>query len=766
MAAEITIEEVYAFPLLYWGGSAGTNPNESIDKDARDCHFALLDRTAAEQEALWAAQRPGAPAGTPTKYKHWREGPLWAYQSCSSGNIGHGTCEKAANLQYGDENGVLHCRTREEYQQWVSDNRDRPVLWTMGGTGVTPYYRYGISDDPPPPVDDEEEEEPGESQCVWGINWKPYGAVEFGEAMVFEYEVTGTFPPEVTEAMTFRIFFDGSQELRTNPDLTGMILIDKVNKRVTVEFLDVQQHELTVEATQIGCVLPVKLATIRMRANEDIPPSIVCIETLGRESITICEEADYSVELTICDEVFTSPPLHVIPPPQRFPPPEIITHPKSQTSVPGDYLQLYVVARYATNYQWEKRIDGVWTDISGQTGTNYSVEDVTPADQGDYRVRVWNPYGTVYSDVANVSFNCDRWIPTLTLTSTDWYTVTEGTEEKTVVGPDTVIHGIAGIDTASETIYWRVDGDIIPEGPGTSPGLTFSRTGMDLTVTVTDSYFHTVALEVTSAACEMTKQAEIIFYGVQTSHFGFAPNPIEVTFTKEIAQLTDPSIFVDVRNISGYPQSSLALNSAFGRVSGTGAITGVTPQFTALAKGGTGVVKITLSPDGVAALLAGHTSPDEHWYATWQDQPALIAFGSQFGFGNLDVLVKFKGGSTTLPVTLRWGHSQKGSLTEAEIEALAFSRDQVGISGEIVFAEQTGGYYAYIAIPKGGAVPRPKDGMVFVDSDMPFVEAKSSLGYPEVTAPNGWNYITVGEWMLFRSYYELNNPGAIRITAS
>ena len=695
------------------------------------------------RKAEWAAQG----------YKiWWQVGPEWYDAGASSSQVWW----LARNLL--DYPGV-DCDLVKYFQAAVAN-----ASWQyMGsyGKGIRTFFCIGLGDPPPLPPDPEDPPpDPGPTDCgVWYVNWGKSDGIKLGVPIWIPFEIVGSFPPEVTLPPTFRFLFDALEGAVLPDTVSGILQTDPVGRRVEVVLLDTTTHRLDVEVRQEGCSAPVKQATVYIFATEEIPAIYRCVEKLSSPAIQVCIGGNYHVVLTVCGQDFASPPLTVVPPPVAISGPIIIKHPQSVSEFPGDSLHLEVTAKYATTYQWQRKIGGVWVDVVGQTTPFYNVDNVTPESAGDYRVVVANPAGSVISNTATVTVDCQGWQPSIDQTAGETYTI----DGRVVLQDGSELTAAAGIDTGTETLSWVVDGNIIPPGPGTAPGITFSLAGDVLTVTITDSNWHTVAFLVDSQACEQNKQIERLYYGPRPSDFGFTPNPSQTLITKEVADYSDPSVFVQVVNRSTYTGSLVEFQGAFAAVVSTGMIASITPQFTKLGPGEAGTIKVILSSAGIAALKAGNVMPSEQWRAPWLDNPAIAAFDPA-ALGNFDLFVTF---STTATTTIRWGHSKALILTEAEIEALDFVKVQTSINADLGFATQgDSGNYVYIALPAGGQVPRPGNGIALLDQEQPFVEAGPSDGFTDRTGADGWSCKFVGAWMLFRSAYDLNNPGTLRITSA
>lgn len=82
-------------------------------------------------------------------------------------------------------------------------------------------------------------------------------------------------------------------------------------------------------------------------------------------------------------------------------PPVIFAQPEGGTRLAGGKITLSVSAGGSVplSYQWQKGT----TDIPGATTASYTITGITPADAGDYRAVIVNPYGTNITTVASLA---------------------------------------------------------------------------------------------------------------------------------------------------------------------------------------------------------------------------------------------------------------------------------------------------------------------------------------------------------------------------
>lgn len=153
--------------------------------------------------------------------------------------------------------------------------------------------------------------------------------------------------------------------------------------------------------------------------------------------------------------------------------PEFTAQPQSQTVAQGDDLTLSstVAGPGPLTFQWQK-LDGSWLNIDGANTSTLQITDVGLEDSGDYRLRVVNSFGTVFSSVATISVNAppqitfsptSRALPTgesttLSVTavgspslSYQWYQASSGNEVNPVGGNSNVLDTGALAET---TQFW------------------------------------------------------------------------------------------------------------------------------------------------------------------------------------------------------------------------------------------------------------------------------------------------------------------------
>ncbi len=97
--------------------------------------------------------------------------------------------------------------------------------------------------------------------------------------------------------------------------------------------------------------------------------------------------------------VWSDPPavLHV-----DLYPPEFTTHPSDlMVDFDTSFTLTCVAEGTLVTYQWQK--DG--QDLTGETGTSYTVQNAAPEHEGQYRCAATNPAATVYSNPATVELN-------------------------------------------------------------------------------------------------------------------------------------------------------------------------------------------------------------------------------------------------------------------------------------------------------------------------------------------------------------------------
>src|SRR5262249_39365395 len=87
--------------------------------------------------------------------------------------------------------------------------------------------------------------------------------------------------------------------------------------------------------------------------------------------------------------------------------PSITTQPANQTVNAGQAVSFTVSAGGTPpfTYQWQKSVNGTWTNTSGATGATYAISAAASPDAGGYRVVVSNSAGSATSNAATLVVN-------------------------------------------------------------------------------------------------------------------------------------------------------------------------------------------------------------------------------------------------------------------------------------------------------------------------------------------------------------------------
>jgi glucose/arabinose dehydrogenase len=95
--------------------------------------------------------------------------------------------------------------------------------------------------------------------------------------------------------------------------------------------------------------------------------------------------------------------------------PSITAQPSNQQANVGQSATFTVTASGTAPlmYQWQHLVGSTWTDVGGNAAT-LTINSVTTADAGDYRVTVSNTFGNVTSDTATLAVNQ---LPVVTITA-------------------------------------------------------------------------------------------------------------------------------------------------------------------------------------------------------------------------------------------------------------------------------------------------------------------------------------------------------------
>jgi hypothetical protein len=167
--------------------------------------------------------------------------------------------------------------------------------------------------------------------------------------------------------------------------------------------------------------------------------------------------------------------------------PTITTQPSSQTVNAGQSASFSVVANGTAplTYQWQKLINGTWTNISGATSATFTVPSATASDAGSYWAVVSNAAGQAISNTvtltvnpATTSFNIfGNSTPAISVVN-DTNAVELGVQfQSSQAGTITAIRIYRAAATAagSKVDLWSANGTLlgsgtIPAGSGSTPG--------------------------------------------------------------------------------------------------------------------------------------------------------------------------------------------------------------------------------------------------------------------------------------------------------
>ena len=134
-------------------------------------------------------------------------------------------------------------------------------------------------------------------------------------------------------------------------------------------------------------------------------------------------------------------------------PPSITVQPQSQTVIPGTNVTFSVVATGTASLGYQWRFNG--TNLAGATGTNYTKNNVQPADAGYYSVVVTNMAGSVTSLSAS-----------LTVAAPPAITVPPASQ--TVVQGTNVTFWVSATGTVPLSYQWRFNGTNLAGATGTN----------------------------------------------------------------------------------------------------------------------------------------------------------------------------------------------------------------------------------------------------------------------------------------------------------
>jgi fibronectin type 3 domain-containing protein len=88
-------------------------------------------------------------------------------------------------------------------------------------------------------------------------------------------------------------------------------------------------------------------------------------------------------------------------------PPTITSQPASQTVAAGQSATFSVTASGTgpLSYQWQKLVNGTWTNISGATSASFAISSAQAGDAGQYQVVVTNSAGSATSSTVSLTVN-------------------------------------------------------------------------------------------------------------------------------------------------------------------------------------------------------------------------------------------------------------------------------------------------------------------------------------------------------------------------
>lgn len=364
---------------FYWLISPGIDPSTVLTQDQIDCHFTAAEQVNASYEATVAA------AG---KYVQWRMGPVWEDFVVT-------TPQDWAKAESLADVGI-DC----DVDAWNAAYEPTAHFRYLGTSGKGLKTYYCIGDSPPePPVDPPPD---GPYDCgEWDVLITRPVQVPIDTETWIEFQITGTFPPEVDDPFEITVMFDGSTTLVAPDAGSGVLEIDEPGRRVKVVLRDNQYHHLDIFVGQPDCTSPGKFDTEMLRASTTTQPT--CVESLGTYGLRVCQSGDYKAVLTVCGQDVESNTLTVTTGTLLPQPPIIIQHPQTQVVGIGSEVVLGVVALYATSYQWQAANEYGWVDLPGETAPSLTLSPIELADAGRYRAVVSNAAGSVTSNPADVT---------------------------------------------------------------------------------------------------------------------------------------------------------------------------------------------------------------------------------------------------------------------------------------------------------------------------------------------------------------------------
>jgi hypothetical protein len=148
--------------------------------------------------------------------------------------------------------------------------------------------------------------------------------------------------------------------------------------------------------------------------------------------------------------------------------PTITSQPTDQTVTAGQSATFSVTASGtgSLNYQWQKLVNGTWTNISGATASTITISSAQASDAGQYEVVVSSSAGSATSNSVSLTVNAAVSVPTITQQPTN----------QTVNAGDSATFSVTAAGTDPLSYQWQmlVNGTWVDISGATSPTFTIS----------------------------------------------------------------------------------------------------------------------------------------------------------------------------------------------------------------------------------------------------------------------------------------------------
>lgn len=378
---------------VYWLIAPGIDPSTVLTQEQIDCHFEAAEQLNAAVEAAWESDG---------KYVVWRMGPVWV-------DIESGVRDWPMAQRLPDVGCDINA-----FNAAYEDN----ASWRWRGSyGKGLYTYYCLSDTPPPPPPSPTDPpDPGPEDCgTWDLQIRRPVQIPLNTPTWVEFDFPGfTGSPEPTDIQTM---FDGESGLVSEGGPSGVLEIDAANKRVRVVLTNGEYHHLDIFAFDPDCQQSFSFDSEMLRATT--VEADACQDLASETALKVCQSGQYQAIITVCGQDVPSNILTVTTGDLLLRLPEIIVHPQTQVVQVGTELELTVVARYATSYQWQKANAAAWLDLSGQTGPTLDLGQVDETDEGTYRVFAINNVGRVVSNPAIITISIVPPCPYIRMIPTD-----------------------------------------------------------------------------------------------------------------------------------------------------------------------------------------------------------------------------------------------------------------------------------------------------------------------------------------------------------